>query len=101
MVHQLKTVIETISQENDHLKRCTGVTLGKRHKQTCTAHPGEDLATEGYVLYPSPKVVAELKQHRDTQFTQKYVDPKGEARLIPIVKLPTNMYTAIRRCLSK
>ena len=64
-------------------------------------HPGEDLAAEGYVLYPSPKVVAELKQHRDTQLTQKYVDPKGEARLIPIVKLRTNMYTAIRRRLSK
>ena len=45
--------------------------------------------------------MAELKHHRETQLTQKYVDPKGEAWLTPIFKLRTNMYTAIRWHLSK
>ena len=32
---------------------------------------------------------------------QKYMDPNGQARLIPIIKLHTSMYAAIQHCLSK
>ena len=102
-IQNLKAIVDNISQENDLLHHTKGTisSHGCCHKQTRTARPGEDVVSEGIILYPSPRVVDEIKKMRDTQFTQKYVDPMGEARLIPIIKLRTNMYTAIHRCLSK
>ena len=38
---------------------------------------------------------------KEKQLTQKYVDPNGEERKLPMIKLKSNMYTAIRRRLSK
>ena len=83
------------------MKRCAGKTLGKKHKQMRTGCPREDLTVEGCILYPSSNIMAELIRHREKQLTQKFVDPMGEARLTPLFKLRTNMYTTIRRRLSK
>ena len=99
----LKAEISALSKENEALLTTRGnaSSQGKRHKQTCTAHPGEDVVTEGVILYPSPAIIEELKKLKETQFTQKYVDPNGEERRLPIIKLKSNMYTAIHRHLSK
>ena len=52
-------------------------------------------------MYPSLRVIDEVKKLKETQLMQKYIDPNGEARLIPIIKPHTNMYMAIRCRLSK
>ena len=103
IIHNLKETTDHISKENSQLWRTAGTnsSQGRRHKQTRTARPGEDVVSEGLIMYPSPKVINKLKKMRETQFMQKYIDPKGEARLTPIVKLRTNMYVAIRHRLSK
>ena len=103
IIHNLKETIDHISKENSQLRCTTGnnSSQGRRHKQTQTARPGEDVISEGLIMYPSPKVIDKLKKMRETQFMQKYMDPNGEARLIPIIKLCTYMYTAIRHHLSK
>ena len=102
-IQSLKETIYQISKENIQLQCTTGhnSSQGRCHKQTQTARPGEDVVSEGLIMYPSPKVIDELKKLRETQFMQKYNDPNGEDRLIPIIKLHTNMYTAIWCCLSK
>ena len=59
-IHDLKQASETLHRENDCLKRCAGTSLGKKHKQTCTARAGEDVTMEGHVLYPSPNIMSEV-----------------------------------------
>ena len=83
-IQSLKEIIDQISKENIQLQCTTGhnSSQGRCHKQTQTAHPGEDVVSEGLIMYPSPRVIDELKKLRETQFTQKYVDPNGETRLI-------------------
>ena len=99
--HELKLASETLRRENACLKRCAGTSLGKKHKQTRTARAGEDITVEGHTLYPNPNIMSELIHQREQIRTQKFVDTMGEARLTPLIKLCTNMYTAIRRRLSK
>ena len=91
--------MQRISKENDMLLQMAGKngSLEKLHKQTRTVLPGEDWTEEGSIMHPSSDVVNAIKEKQKIQFTQKYVDPMGEVRLIPIVKLETNMHNAIRR----
>ena len=52
-IQNLKAIVDSISQEND-LLRCTKGTISShrhRHKQTCTTRPGEDVVSEGIILY--------------------------------------------------
>ena len=100
-IHELKLASQVLRRENACLKRRVGRSLGKMHKQTRTAHAGEDITAEGHTLYPSPHIMSALIQQREQIRTQKFVDIMGEARLTPLIKLRTNMYTAIRRRLSK
>ena len=102
-IQGLKNSIQQISKENDNLRQTAGhrSSIGKLHKQTQTAHPGEDVTAEGSIIYPSPVVMNKIMEKKDQQFTQKYVDPSGEARIIPIMKLHSNMHATIRRHLSK
>ena len=101
VIHQQSTTIQSleqsmqqISKENDMLLQMAGKngSLEKMHKQTRTVLPGEDWAEEGSIMYPSSDIVNAIKEKQKIQFTQKYVDPMGEASLIPIIKLKTNMH---------
>ena len=102
-IQSLEKSMQQISEENEMLLLTRGENASheKMHKHTRTALPGEDLATEGAIMYPSTGIMNLIRENQKTQFTQKYVDPTGEVRLIPLVKLKINMYAAIRRHLSK
>ena len=103
LIHTLKETIDALTMENATLKWAHGqkFSKGKRHKQMWTSWPGKDIMTEGVIMYPSPSIIDEIKKMKDTHVTQKYVDLNGEARRLPIIKLKSNMYIAIRRQLSK
>ena len=102
-IHTLKETIDVLTTKNATLKRAHGqkFSKGKQHKQMWTSQPGKDIMTEGMIMYPSPSIVDEIKKMKDTHVTQKYVDPNGEARRLPIIKLKSNMYIVICRRLSK
>ena len=100
-INRLNDELTMLKKENRQLTMQRGRATGKCHKQTRTAFPGEDIIAQGYIRYPSPAVVKNIQKLRDQQLTQKYVDPNGEQRRLPLVKLKANMYTAIRRRLSK
>ena len=102
-VHSLQCLIKQLEIENQNLikDRKTHASIEQLHKQTRTALPGEDCAADGSILYTSATVINAIREKQEKQFTQKYVDPTGEAQLLPIIKLKNNMYYAIRRRLSK
>ena len=101
-INRLNDLVNELNEDNKYLRISRGQSSGnKRHKQTRTAHLGEDIISEGRIRYPSPSVIEELRKMKEKQLTQKYVDPNGEERKLPMIKLKSNMYTAIRRRLSK
>ena len=63
-IQRIKETIDKISKENVQLRCFTGhhSSKGKHHKQTHTALPGEDLVSEGLIMYPSPSVIDELRK---------------------------------------
>ena len=102
-MHSLQCFITQLQSENKKLlmDRKMNASTNQLHKQTHTALPGEDCTAEGLILYPNVIVLNAIRAKREKQFTQKYVDPTGEAQLLPIIKLKNNMYSALWRCLSK
>ena len=96
-IQSLKETIDQISMENTQLWRTTrhSSSQGRHHKQTRTVCPGEDVVSEGLIMYPSPKVIDELKKFKETQFTQKYVDPINSSKKLSPFPLKSSCSTTL------